>query len=327
LPTAVPDQGSVPAPTGGPEKTVVIDLSHGNDIDRASMDPIVTALVAGGHDVRFSSGGGPTALSAGSGGASLNASLRSADAIIIANPTRSYTNAEIAGIEAFTDAGGRVLLLGEPPQRGGSAAISIPGLPTGGAGTIAAGQPNNVASQFGIAFGAGYLYDMQENANNYAYTYGSAMGENSLGTDVERTVFRDAVPLATSNESATVIASRNVSISATRKRGTYPVAVRSDNVVAVGDSWFLTPEGATLAANEQFIGNLGTFLVTGEKIPGVPEPATSGPSVGAPQPGLPTNPTAPAPAAPGNQTGEPSNRTDAPGNGSGPPADSTPTPA
>lgn len=313
LPTAVPDDGTVPVPETGTEKTVVVDLSHGNAVDRAALDPLVTALVAGGHDVRFFSGSATSSFGS-SGGQGLNESLRGADAFVVANPARAYTDSEVAGIEAFADAGGRLLLLGEPPQSGTSASVSIPGLPTGGSATAAAGQPNNVASQFGIAFGAGYLYDMEENANNFAYTYGTAAGGDDLAGGVERTVFRDAVPVTTSEATTTVLASRNVSASATRERGTYAVAVRNGNVAAIGDTWFLTPEGATLADNERLVGNVATFLVTGEKEPGAPQSA-AGAGDGTPSFGpAPSAPTTPAPTTPGNGTVPSGNGTDGTGN-------------
>jgi hypothetical protein len=307
LPTAVQDDGSVPVPETTAEKTVVVDLSHGNDVDRASLDPLVTALVAGGHDVRFFAGSATSSFGS-SGAQALNESLSGADAVVIANPTRAYTDAEVAGIESFADTGGRVVLLGEPPQSGGTTSVSLPGLPTSGSSAPAAGQPNNVASQFGIAFGAGYLYDMEENANNFAYTYGSAASEENLSAGVERTVFRDAVPLATSEATTTVVASRNVSASATRDRGTYPVAVRNGNVAAVGDTWFLSPEGATLADNERLVGNVASFLVTGEKTSGTAQSTTEEPPFGPAPSGPPT--AGPTPSPSGNGTTTDGNGTD-----------------
>jgi hypothetical protein len=310
--TAVPDDGRVPVPGTTTEKTIVVDLSHGNNVDRASMDPLITALVAGGHDVRFFAGGSTSSFGSSSAEA-LNRSLSSADAVIIANPVRGYTGAEVAGIEAFADAGGRVLLLGDPPESGSTASVAVPGLPTSGSGTAAAGQPNNVASQFGIAFGAGYLYDMEENANNFAYTYSSATSENDLSAGVDRAVLSDAVPIATSEATTTVLAGRNVSASATRDRGTYPVAVRNGNAIAIGDTWFLSPEGATLADNERFVGNVASFLVAGEKTSSAPQTGTETPSFGQPPTGPPATTPAPASTPPANETTPTGNETEEPG--------------
>lgn len=264
LPTAVPDAGSVEEPSAASSKTVVVDASHGNAISRAAMQPLVDALTRAGHEVRFFSGGSSSGLGFSSSGASpLTGVLADADALVVANPATAYTADEVDSIESFTDDGGRLLLLADTPSQA-TASTSLLGLSTGTTGA-ASGQPDAVASRFGITFDAGYLYDMEENANNFRYVYGSTASDGALAAGADRTVFNAAVPVVTSDESTTVLATRDVNYSATREHGTYAVAVRNGNVAAVGDTWFLSPEGATLADNEALVGNVASFLVSGSK--------------------------------------------------------------
>ena len=313
LPTAVDDGGSVSAPDSDEKKTVVIDKSHGNALSESEMQPFVDALVRNGHDVRFYTGGSSSGLGGGlsSGSSGLNATLRSADAFVVANPASSYTTGEINGLDAFAEAGGRVLLLADPvgPSSSGTS-ISLPiGTSTGS--TVTPGQPTNLAANFGVSFGAGYLFDMTDNANNFQRIYAQPSGESSLTEGVDRLVFDDATPLATSSDGTAVVESQDAQLSSTRRGGSYTVAARTGNVVTVGDTSFLEPASATVADNEVFLTNLADFLVSGDKEPGVPE--AEGPSTGTGSGGFgsPTQPGS-TPTLPGNGTSFPT------GNGTSP---------
>jgi hypothetical protein len=316
LPDPVADRGSVAVAETGTEKTVVVDLSHGNDVTRAQMQPLVNSLVRGGHDVRFFTGGSAGGGFAGSAGSSaLNGSLRGADAFVAANPKTAYSGTEVDGIEAFANAGGRVLLLADAPTGGSSSSSVPPIIPSiGSASSVAAsGQPTNVAARFGITFGSGYLYDMSENANNFKYIYAETAGESTIGTGAERTVFRAAVPIVTSDEAETVLAGEDVRNSSTRENGSYGLVVRNGNVTAVGDTWFLSPEAATLADNERLVGNVAAFLTDGEKAAGAPR-ASEGPGSDVDFPGSGvTTPIRPPPTNETDTPGTPTNETDTPG--------------
>ncbi|MFB6085033.1 MAG: hypothetical protein ABEJ94_12400 [Halorientalis sp.] len=306
LPTAVADGGNVTTPDGDATKTVVIDRSHGNALGESDLQPFVNALVRDGHDVRFYTGGSGSGLGGGlsSGSAGLNATLRSADAFVVANPASTYTTGEINGIEAFAEAGGRVLLLADPVGPGSSGTtISLPiGTSTGG--TVTPGQPTNLAATFGISFGAGYLFDMTDNANNFQRIYAQPSGDSSLTDGVDHLVLDDATPLATSAAGTAVVESRNVQLSSTRRSGTYTVVARADTVVAVGDTNFLEPASATVADNEAFLTNLADFLVSGDKEPGAPSAAGPGTGTGSGGFGTPTQPGT-TPTLPGNGTSFP----------------------
>ncbi|WP_157533115.1 hypothetical protein, partial [Haloferax profundi] len=218
LPEPVSAEGTVTPPETTTQKTVVVDLSHGNDVSRTDIQPLVSALVSAGHEVRFFAGSSSSFGMSGSAGSELNTTLGEADAFVIVNPASSYSTEEVDGIEAFADAGGRVLLLADTPTQSGGSTAVIPGL-SGSTTQSASGQPTNVAGRFGITFGAGYLYDMTENANNFQYVYGSASSDDDIATGSQQTVFREAVPLVTRSEVTTVLAADDVRRSSTRKNG------------------------------------------------------------------------------------------------------------
>ncbi|SEN66693.1 hypothetical protein SAMN05216388_1004143 [Halorientalis persicus] len=307
LPTAVDDSGTVEPPQSDETKTVVIDQSHGNAVGESDMEPLVDALIESGHDVRFYSGGTDSGFGGGtgglsSGGSGLNATLRSADAFVVANPASAYTSGEINGIESFADAGGRVLLLADPvPPSASTQSIPV-NIPIGtGSGTATTpGQPTNLAANFGISFGAGYLFDMENNANNYQRIYADPSGDDALTAGADRLVFDDATALTTDAD-ATPIVQSDAQSSATRRDGTYPVAVRTDSVVAIGNTEFLAPDSATVADNDAFVSNIASFLVTGDKQPGVPEPADAATGPGTGTGGFGDQPDT-TPTLPGNGT-------------------------
>lgn len=275
LPTPVADEGAVGAPDAATPKTVVVDVSHGNDVSRADMQPLVNSLVGAGHEVQFFSGGSSNFGPPAGAESPLSTELQEADALVIANPATAYSDDEVDSIEAFTTGGGKLLLLADTPTRASSSTPALPGLPTTGSTAAASGQPTNVAGRFGITFGSGYLYDMTDNANNFQYVYGDPAGSDELSAEADRTVFREAVPLVTRDAATTVVESSDARLSSTRENGTFAVAARSGNVVAVGDTWFLSPDAATLADNEQLVGDIASFLVADQGGAGL-APASGG---------------------------------------------------
>jgi len=250
------------------QKHVVVDAAHGNDLDRESIAPAIEALTAAGHTVSFHREDRETTL---------NESLRAADAFVVLSPERTYTASERAGLQAFADAGGRVLLAGEPPSQG-VAIASLLGLP----GETSAAPMTGLASSFGFAFGDGYVYDLESYDNNYRNVYAAPTGGASVGGDAdqvtvhEATTVRGGTPLLETVETA--------KLSNDREAGSYAIASRNEDVVAIGDASVVNREWVQRNDNEVFVSGLLDFLVTGEKEPGAPAAAEPG------GPGAPTRP-------------------------------------
>jgi hypothetical protein len=263
----IEDDGSVEAPSGGESKTVVVDVSHGNDVGENDLQPFVDALVEAGHDVRFHSGGQSSGIGARRGSSQFNETLRGADALVVVSPGTAYTEDEIDGVAAFEDAGGRVLLAADPPTTSSSQESSpLPGLGSSSASS-AAGQPANLGAHFDVTFGAGYLYDVADNANNFQRVYAS--GEGGMADGVEEAVLLAATPLETGPDASAVL-SADASLSVTRDVDTYTVAARNGNVLALGDTDLLSEGVATDGDNDAFASTVAAFLVDGDKEPGEP---------------------------------------------------------
>jgi len=266
-------------------KVVVIDVAHAGSIDREALTPLVSTLTENGAAVRYHVGERQN-------GRPLNASLRSADAFVVLGAEQGYTESELNGLAAFSDAGGRVLLLNEPSQ----ASAAGLGLLSPAATESVTKPMTPLASQYGLSYGNGYLYNMHEYDTNYRNVYATPTGDTGLTEGVDRTVFYAATPVQGGDTAVT--ATERTTLSQTRRQGSYGVVTRSGNVVAVGDTNVLTQEFLYRADNEQLVGNLLDFLVTGEKSPAdAPQPAgdaAAGPG-GAP-PGVGGGGSAPAPA-------------------------------
>lgn len=254
--TDVPaETGSISLDADAASKHVVVDVGHGNDVERSSLAPMTEALTANGHSISFYRGARQ---------GTLNDTLREADAFVVVSPQKPYSADQRAGLEAFADAGGRVLLAGEPPSQENmfgslivvSSMRSSPAPMTG------------LASSFGFAFGDGYVYNLDSYDVNYRNVFATPTERASIGTDAgqvtvhEATTVRGGSPLLTTSDAA--------KLSSTRTADTYSVAARNDNVVALGDASLLDREWVQRGDNEVFVSAVLEFLVTGDKTEGAP---------------------------------------------------------
>ncbi|WP_336002937.1 DUF4350 domain-containing protein [Halorientalis halophila] len=301
VPEDVNSSGSVKVDADAEGQVVLIDRAHGNDFDREEIQPLVEALVRNGHEVRFHGGGPGGAGSAGPGSESpLNRSLREADAFVVISPDRPFADPERRGVADFADRGGRLVMLGEPT----SSAPTVSSLFGPPMDQSATSQMASLSSRFGMGLGTGYLYNMYENGNNFQNVYATAAGEGPLTEGVDRVLFDRATALSVGGDASVALSAGDRSaLSTTRRQGEFPVAATSGDVALIGDTSFLTPSNYRAADNEVLIGNLASFLVSGDKQP-KPDPAgPQGPGVGpGPQPPRPpaveqppTNETIPMP--------------------------------
>jgi hypothetical protein len=257
-----PETGELSLPGDIPSKHVVVDAAHGNTVQRSAVGPMIGALTEQGHTVSFYRGGRETTL---------NATLRSADAFVALSPQQSYTASERAGLEAFAEAGGRVLLAGEPPSQTMSVA-SILGVPQ----SSSQGAMNGLASSFGFSLGDGYLYDLERYDVNYRSVYATPTSSASLAPETtevtvhEATTVRGGTPILHTIETAKPTTDR--------ESGHHAVAARDGDVVVLGDASLLDSEWTARNDNEVFVSGLLEFLVTGDKTPGAPAPTESGSS-------------------------------------------------
>lgn len=276
---AADESGEITMDSDADGKTILVDKAHGNELSDEKLSTLVNTLVENGHEVRF-------ATQEQARGSAWNESLRSADALLVANPKRPYTPDQLAGVRAFHDAGGRVLLLSDPASPSMGSIFGLLG--------VASQQPSSggpgLSSTFGVSAHAGYLFNMHEYQQNFKSVYATG-GSGSLSEGVDRVVFRDAVAVSTDDGQQALTTVERTKLSTTRRADTYAVAVQSGDAAIVGDTDFLAPADAYDASNEAFIGNLADFLVSGQKTENAPKPPSSGAPGGAgPAPPRPTPP-------------------------------------
>jgi len=260
---------SVPEETGelsmsadGDGTVVVIDTARSSTVTPETIAPMAAELTESGATVKYNTG------SSSFGSSGLNATLRDADAYIVFGSQRGYTESDIAGMQAFSDAGGRVVLMNEPPGQ----SIGLGGLFGGAA--LSGGPPSPLVpltSQYGFTYDNGYLYNMADNSNNYRNIYATPSGDSTLTDGVNRVVLHEAVSI-NGGESA-LTATEGTTLSSTRRAETYGVLVREGNVVAVGDTSIMDQEYVYRADNEVLVSNLLDFMVSGDKSPeNAPQP-------------------------------------------------------
>jgi len=248
------ESGELSMSEAGDGQVVVIDTTRSSSVTPATVTPMANTLIENGAEVRYSSGGSGY-------GVGLNSTLSGADAYIVFGASQSFTEADAAGMREFTEAGGRVVLMNEP--RGGTAALG--GL-LGSASSFGAPNPLlPVSNEYGVTYENGYLYNQEDNANNYRNIYATPSGDNSLTEGVDRVVLHESVAV---NGGETVLsATEGTTLSTTRESETYSVLTQSGNLVAVGDASIFDQEYLYHADNEVLVGNLLDFLVSGDKSP------------------------------------------------------------
>lgn len=247
------------------DKTVMIDLSHTTAVDEFDLRPVVDTLSRNGHTVRLYDPQRATPRQ-------FNATLRSADAVLIVAPTQRLSASEANGLVAFTQAGGRLAIFGEPE---GGAAGGFGGVSFGFGNEQSQAEVAPVTSQLGMSVGSGYLYNIDQNVNNHANINVTPDATTPLTDGVQRVVVHQATPVQ--GPTTLLQTAPSSELSSTRRASAYGVAATSENTVVVGDASILAPEWVYLADNEVFVGNVLEFLVTGDKQPSnAPEPA--GPS-------------------------------------------------
>ncbi|ERG95488.1 ABC transporter [Haloquadratum walsbyi] len=283
--TPTAEEGDITVDGPGGSKTVLIDKAHSNRLSDEKLSTLTNALVRNGHMVRVLSREQAREPA-------WNESLRSADALVIANPTQPYNSGQLAGLEKFANAGGRVTLLADP------AAISAGGGLLGLSIQESSAQYTGLASSFGFAAQSGYLYNMHNYQNNFKSIYATTPSEtrSSLSEGIDRVVLREAVAISTASAEPALNTVDQTVREPTRREATYTVAATTGSVAIVGDTDFMKPKNVYVADNEILLGNLATFLVSGNKRPGAPAaPDATETQATGPIPGgaIPTTPTAP----------------------------------
>lgn len=223
---------------------VYIDQAHGNDLSRAEMAPLVSALTATGHTVRMLDSTDD-----------FTSELDDGKALVIVDPTLRYTTDELDTVEEFTDGGGHLLLVAEPDRIRPAAAA--------GNAVTQSSKVTQLASRHGISFDTRYLYDLETNDGNYKHVVATPAADAGLG-GIERTTHYTATTVSARDGTPLLVTPETTHLSGGGPAAQHTVATQTENVLAVGDSTFLQADRHTVADNEEFVGYIVEFLATGE---------------------------------------------------------------
>lgn len=231
-----------------PSRTVL--LSTDGSVEE--LEPVINALVANGHEVRIH-GGGTSVSSIGgllSGTATATSSVSAAEGGL---------ESELAEVDALFAVGGSQF---QASDYGTIENFSEEGsvvLATGPSGPFAGGASDELTSRFGVTVGDGYLYNMAENDANYQRVFATG-GESEIGDDAEKTVLDTAAPVRSQDGTSVLSVGGETRYSVTRDAKSYDVAVRTGNVLVIGDSDFMAPLDYNRGDNNAFLGNALSFL-------------------------------------------------------------------
>lgn len=204
-----------------------------------SVSALLSTLVANGHEVEFYSQ--PSRSGSFDDTPTVGDELADADAFVTTAPT-ALSNEERGAVTDFAAAGGRVFVGADPGEARGV---------------------GDLVSDVGVYQETGYLFNIDENDQNYLSIFAEPTGDAVVTEDVDRVVLRGAAPVGQFGAGPTLVTDSETEHSTTQQADTYGVAALADNVTVVGDSSFLQPENAYRADNNVLIGNLADYLVTG----------------------------------------------------------------
>lgn len=227
-----------PATGGG---HVVVDLSHGNLASWWSLDALLAELASRNVTVGFHDSWERVAERLGN-----------ASCLIVAAPTKPYSEGEARRVEEFVEGGGVLLLIYDPSYEylGFEALRNFVVAPI-----------NSLASRFGITFAYGYLYSENDYYGIYRNVYVRKLANETLFRGVETLVLFTAAPVRSNY--AVAWATGTYSTAAERP-GDYAVValVKRGNgtVIALGDISIFSEPYSHVADNQAFISNLAELI-------------------------------------------------------------------
>lgn len=248
----------------GPSRTVLVST----DGSVSDLEPVINALVAHGHEVRIHGGStSPTSV----GGVLTGAATATASV----SGSEGELQSELTEVDALFAIGGSQFQSGDYETIENFSENGSVVLATGPSGPLSEGPSNELTSRFGVTIGSGYLYNMAENDANYQRVFASG-GDAAVAEGVDETVFDTVSPVRSHNATSVLSVGEQTRYSVTRAAGGYDVAVRTGNVLVVGDTDFLAPLDYNRADNDAFIGTVLTFLTDTPENPYQPAPAQPG---------------------------------------------------
>ena len=206
--------------------TVLVDLSHRNNLSERNMNLLFSKVMARGYDVDYLRDS-----------TNLPMNLSNSSAFVVISPKSLFSKDEVKSVKEFTERGGKLLMLSEP---------------------ILENEINSLATGFGILFRNDYLYNLKENDGNFKYIYLTDFKDNNITRGLHKIVFYTSSSVFGNG----IIFTNNTTYSSSNgDKGRYSVAVMTDDsqTLAIGDITFLS-EPYNVMDNNRLIENIADFL-------------------------------------------------------------------
>ncbi len=206
--------------------TVLIDMSHGNNINAGDLNLLLSRIIARGYRLEYFRDG-----------SNLKTNLSGSTSFVVISPASSFSAADAKSVKEFIGGGGRLLMLSEP---------------------IKESEINSLAAEFGILFWNDYLYNLKENEGNFRYIYLTEFAESNITKGLRRIVFYTSGSVFGNG----IIFTDSDTYSSSRgEKGRYAAAAMAEDskVLAIGDVTFLS-EPYNVMDNNRLIYNIADFL-------------------------------------------------------------------
>ena len=214
---------------------VIVDMSHGNIISPWILDAFTRLLTEERLFVSYTDDWN-----------ALEDALNTTRALVIACPTNYYSNDEYETIKSWVSKGGTLILLGDAS----SDFLRV--------NTLQA-PLNSLSDHWGIHFGNGYLYNMEENYGYYRNIIVKDIRNSFLSEGVEELVFYTAGPVYSKSRGYMSTSSSTYN-SVTERADEYDIVaiykVGNAKVIAFGDMTWLIEPYVNSADNYQLLRNL-----------------------------------------------------------------------
>lgn len=247
--TTTAQDGAPPTDAYG-KGQVVVDLSHGNQVSPWTFHLLSAELAMRGAYLGYAQTWDE-----------VESALDSASCLLVAAPTSSYSKDEWDTIEEFLNKGRILLLFSDPTVE----FTKVPSL---------LGPVNSLANRYGLTFGKGYLYELENYYGIYRNIYVENFANTSITTGLERIVLFTSTYLHSTDSDAAWTNPGAYSSISERAKAYAPISVitkGNGTICAFGDITFLMEPWSYIEDNYRLVMNI-VSTITEIDVPIVEEP-------------------------------------------------------
>jgi hypothetical protein len=239
---------------------ILIDTAHSNRFDVSELETLTRQLSARGASVQLLDS------NASLDQLGLEGRLKFVSAYIVISPFEPFAASEVEAIRQFVERDGRLLVILDPTRSSSDAELfGFSDFSDGADITIA----NQLLEPHDLSFSDDYLYDLVENEGNFRNVFFEIFNESPLTESLDTVTMYAARSVFTEAGTPLISGGETVFSSLTDLGGGHSVAAASPNMraLALGDFTFIQPPYDGVTDNRQLIDNLAEFLITGEREP------------------------------------------------------------